>query len=125
MESGRLVAYKGINYFVMDFTGRQSAERKAIIDECGRQVQAQPNKSVYVITNVKGASFDSDFINMLKLLAKNNEPHVIKGAVVGLSGLQQIAMMMISTFSNRTFEQFGTVEKAVEAFVADSISKKG
>lgn len=116
MDNGRIIEYKGIKYFVLDFTGCQPAERKNIIEECGRQVQSQPQKSVYIITNVTAVSFDTDFINMLKQLAKNNEPHVIRGAVVGLRGLQQIAMMIISAFSSRTFEQFESVEEALNSF---------
>jgi len=123
MEKPQFIEHRGIKYYVLDLCDRQTSERNSLIEECGRQVQSQPEKSVYVITNVTGVKFDSDFINMLKYLAKNNEPHVIKSAVVGLGGLQRVAMMIISSFSNRTFHEFERVEKAVDFFVADSLSK--
>ncbi|MDD5286580.1 MAG: hypothetical protein PHD54_12045 [Desulfuromonadaceae bacterium] len=125
MEHAQFIEYKGIKIFVLDFSDCQPSERYDLIEECARQVQSQPKKSVYAVTVATGSHFDAAFVDKLKLLAKGNEPHVIKSAVVGLSGLQQIAMMIISSFSGKTFEQFDSVEKAKEFFVADSLGRKG
>ena len=123
MDKTHIIEYKGINYYLLDLCNRQPDERNALIEECGRTVQSQREKSVYVATKVTGVSFNSEFINLLKHLAKNNEPYVIKSAVVGLSGMQKVAMMIISSFSNRTFHEFDSVDKALEFFVADSLGK--
>jgi hypothetical protein len=123
MDKPQFIEYKGIKYYLLDFCNSQPAERNALIEECGRQVQSQREKSVYVVTKVTGVTFDSELINFLKQLAKNNEPYVIKSAVIGLRGMQKVAMMIISSFSNRTFHEFDSVDKAVEFFVADSLHK--
>jgi hypothetical protein len=119
MERAQFVEYKGKKIFVLDFTDCQSSEMPAFIDECAHQVQAQPKKSVYTITISTGAKFDSDVVGKLKLLTRDNEPHVIKSAVVGTSGMQQVLLMIVSNFSNRKFELFDSVEQAKEFIAAD------
>lgn len=119
MERARFIEHKEKKIFVLDFSNCQPAEMPALIDECARQVQSQPDKSVYTITITTGAKYDFDTVDKLKRLTKENEPHVIKSAVVGASGMQQVLLMLVSNFSNRTFEMFDSVEKAKEFFASD------
>ena len=119
MEKAQFIDYKGKKIFVLDFSNCQPSQMLPLIDECARQVRAQPKKSIYTITIATGAKFDFDIVDKLKLLTKDNEPHVIKSSVVGMSGLQQVLLMIVSSFSSRTFELFDTVEYAKEFFAAD------
>ncbi|OGU18118.1 MAG: hypothetical protein A2076_09270 [Geobacteraceae bacterium GWC2_53_11] len=117
MERARFIDHMGKKIFVLDFTNCQSPEMPAFIDECARQVRSQAKKSVYTITIGTGAKFDFDVVDKLKLLTRDNEPYVIKSAVVGTTGMQQVLLMIVSNFSKRKFELFDTVEKA-KAFIA-------
>lgn len=119
MERARFVDYKGKKIFMLDFTDCQSSEMPVYIDECARQVRSQPKKSVYTITIGTGAKFDFDVVDKLKLLTRDNEPYVIKSAVVGTSGMQQVLLMIVSNFSKRKFELFDSVEQAKEFIAAD------
>lgn len=92
-----------------------------VIDECARKVRSQPKKSVYTITIVTGAKFDVNVVEKLKELTKENEPFVIKSAVVGMSGLQELVLMMVSTFSKRKFELFDSVDAAKKFFASDKV----
>ena len=119
MEKAQFIEHKGKKIFVLDFSACKPSEMLSLIDECARQVRSQPKKSVYSITIATGAKFDFDVVDKLKLLTRENEPYVIKSAVVGMSGLQQVVLMIVSSFSSRTFELFDTVEYAKEFFAAD------
>ena len=118
MNATGLVEYKGKKIFVLDFSNCLPPEIPPLIDNCARQIRSQPKKSIYTIVNATGTKFDSTVVDKLKQLTKENEPFVIKSAVVGLSGMQQVVLMIVSSFSNRTFEQFDTVEKAKEFFAS-------
>lgn len=119
MEKAQFIEHKGKKIFVLDFSNCQPAEMLALVDECARLVRSQPKKSVYTITVANGAKFDFDVVNKLKELTKDNEPHVIKSAVVGMTGMQQVVLMIVSNFSNRSFEVFDNIEKAKEFFASD------
>ena len=119
MDRARFVEHKGKKIFVLDFSNCQPSDMHACIDECASQMRSQPKKSVYTITIATGAKFDSEVVDKLKKLTKENEPHVIKSAVVGATGMQQVVLMIVSNFSSRKFELFDSVEKAKEFFASD------
>jgi hypothetical protein len=120
MERSYFIEHAGKKIFILDFTDCQPAEMLPIIEECGRQVQKQPSKSVYTITIARGGRFDFNCVEKLKQLTKDNEPYVIKSAVVGMSGLQQLLLMIVSSFSNRKFELFDELQQAKKFIAADS-----
>ncbi len=84
-----------------------------------RQVQAQAKKSIYTVTIATGGKFDAAVVDKLKKLTRENEPHVIKSAVVGTTGMQQVALMLVSSFSNRKFEMFDDLAQAKKFIAAD------
>lgn len=119
MSEARFIEYKGKKIFLLDLGNCPAAEVLPLIDECARQVQSQPQKSIYTIVQVAGASFDLTVVDKLKQLTKGNGPFVIKSAVVGMTGMQQVLLMIVSSFSNRKFELFDSVEKAKEFIALD------
>jgi hypothetical protein len=119
MERAQFIEHKGKKIFVLDFSNCQPSDMHPLIDECARQVRTQPKKSVYTITIASGAKFDYEVVDKLKLLTRDNEPHVIKSAVVGMSGLQQVVLMIVSSFSSRNFDLFDSADKAKAFFAAD------
>ena len=119
MERAQFIEYKGKKIFVLDFCNCKPTEMQPIINECALQVRSQPKKSVYTITIATGAKYDLDVVEKLKQLTREHEPYVIKSAVVGASGMQQVLLMIVSNFSNRKFEMFDDMEKAKEFFASD------
>ncbi len=120
MEKAHFIEHAGKKIFILDVSGCQPAEMSPLIEECARQIRSQPSKSVYSVTIATGGKFDAGVIEQFKRLTKGNEPHVIKSAVVGVTGMQQVALMLISTFSNRTFEVCGDLEQAKRYIAADT-----
>jgi hypothetical protein len=103
----------------MDCSNCLPSDVLGIIDECARVVQSQPRKSVRTLIIAGGGRFELETISRLKNLAKDNEPFVLKSAVVGITGLQQVVIMTVSKFSKREFNLFDTVEEAKDFLVAD------
>jgi len=119
MERAHFIEHAGKKIFILDLSGCQPADMLPSIEECARQVQAQPQKSIYTVTIATGGKFDFDVVDKLKALTRENEPHVIKSAVVGMTGMQQVLLMIVANFSNRTFEMFDDLEQAKQFIAAD------
>ena len=119
MEKAHFIEHMGKKVFILDFSNCQPSEMLPLIDECARQVQAQARKSIYTVTIATGGKFDAAVVDKLKKLTRENEPHVIKSAVVGTTGMQQVALMLVSSFSNRKFEMFDDLAQAKKFIAAD------
>lgn len=119
MERARFIQHKGKEIFMLDCSDCKPADIHAIIDECARQVQARPPKSVRTMTIAGGGRFDNDVIGRLKELTKGNEPYVEKAALVGITGLYKVVVLAVAAFSRREFHLFDTVEEAKEYLAAD------
>ncbi|HEX9079988.1 MAG TPA: hypothetical protein VF795_10390 [Desulfuromonadaceae bacterium] len=120
MEKAHFIEHMGKKIFILDFSNCQPAEMLPLIDECARQVQAQPKKSIYTVTVATGGKFDSAVVDRLKKLTSENEPHVIRSAVVGLTGMQQVVLMIVANFSGRKFEMFDDLAQAKKFIAADT-----
>jgi hypothetical protein len=119
LERARFIDHKGKKIFLLDCSNCLPSDINPLIEECGRQVQSQPQKSVLTLTIAGGGRFDLETINKLKNLTRDNEPYVKKSAVVGISGLQEVVLMTVSRFSNRKFHLFKDSESAKDFLVSD------
>lgn len=119
MERARFIEHRGKQIYQLDCSNCKAAEIHQIIEECARQVQSQPPKSVMTMTIAGGGKFDQETITRLKELTKGNEPYVRKAAVVGITGLYKVVLMAVSTFSQRQFHLFDTVEEAKDFLVGE------
>ena len=86
----------------------------AAIAEAGEIIQAQPEKSVYTLTIVRGARFNSSVLAAMKNLAAANMPFVRAGAVVGMGTLHKAAYLTVMYFSKRTIPAFDSEAEALE-----------
>ena len=120
MERVRFVEHKGKMILVVDCGNCLPAEMQEVIDECGRVVQSQPEKSVLTLTIAGGGRFDLETVNKLKKLTKENEPYVIKAALVGVTNLQHVVLMTVSHFTGREFHLFDDVESAMDFLAASA-----
>lgn len=119
MQRCQFVEHKGKKILVMDCSDCQPGDYGDIIRECARMVQSQPEKSVLTMTIAGGGMFDSETVDKLKTLTKDNAPYVSKSAVVGVSGLQKVVLTAISLFSNRKFNLFDERQGAMDFLAAD------
>lgn len=114
MEKSRFIFHKGWEIYVLDCSDCTPSMVHDIVDECARQVQARPQKSVRTLTIAGGAKFDNETITKLKALTKGNEPYVEKAALVGISGLYKVLVTAVMMFSKREFHMFDHKEDALD-----------
>lgn len=119
MQRCQFVEHKGRKILVLDCTGCQPEDFDAIIDECARVVQSQPQNSVLTMTIAGGGMFDSATVEKLKNLTRDNAPFVRQSAVVGVSGLQKVVLTAVSLFSKRKFNLFDDRLEAMDFLAAD------
>jgi hypothetical protein len=112
MERARFIEHRGKSIFLLDCSNASIDEIHAMIDECARQVRAQPPQSVLTLTVAGGGKFAPETIQRLKELTKGNKPHVRASAVVGITGLYRVVISAVSLFSERRFHLFDDVEDA-------------
>ena len=118
MSRVRTVEHKGKQITWLDFSGVQDrSEAHAIIEEAKGQVTAQPERSVYTLTDVSGSAFDAELARALWRLARANRPYVIAGAVVGIEGLQKDLFQLVTHVSRRPLKPFTDAEKAMDWLV--------
>jgi hypothetical protein len=92
----------------------EEADALSAIEEAGVIIQSQPEKSLYSLTIVRGARFNSTVLAALKNLAAANTPFVRAGAVVGMGTLHKAAYLTVMYFSKRTISAFDTEPEALE-----------
>ncbi|NVN98571.1 MAG: hypothetical protein HXX17_04535 [Geobacteraceae bacterium] len=119
MERSQFIVHKGKEIYQLDCRTCQPEDYLPIINECAKIVQARPKKSVRTLTIAGGGRFDKETISGLMHLTRDNEPYVIKSAVVGISGLQKIALQTVAAFSKREFRLFDDLEQAKDYLVTD------
>ena len=114
MDKSKFILHKGKEIFVLDCTDCGPEMVHNIIDECAKQVQSRPEKSVRTLTIATNAKFDGDTINKLKDLTKGNAPYVEKAACVGITGLYKVLITAVTMFSKREFHMFDKKEEALD-----------
>ncbi|MFB6208201.1 MAG: hypothetical protein ABEJ69_02535 [Candidatus Nanohaloarchaea archaeon] len=120
MAEFEIIEYQGRKIHQLDLRGDgQSNEEEVLeaIDEMEDAVTSQPENSVLALTLVRDTSYNKEILKRLKSLTKANKPYIEKSAVVGVSGLQKVALSGVKKFSGREFEQFDSVEEAKDYLV--------
>lgn len=112
MERAKWIEHKGHRIFEMDCTDASLDDMNLIIEECKKQVRAEPEQSVFTLVIAGGSSFSGETIANLKELARDNAPYVKASAMVGITGLYKVVFNAVSLFSKRRFDLFDSVEEA-------------
>lgn len=115
-----IIEYEGEKIHQLDLRGEGTENEGGIMDAVDAMedsVTSQPENSVLALTLVEDMSYNKDILERLKNLTKANKPYVERSAVVGVEGLQSVALSGVKKFSGREFEQFDSVEEAKEYLV--------
>ena len=75
-------------------------------------IVTRPPASVFTLTNITKAYFDSDISQALKRLAAHDKPYVKAGAVVGVTNIRRIIYNAVMFFAKRQLEICDDVESA-------------
>ncbi len=101
------VSHKGISIYRMDFSNISSVDEiRDIMTESAIYIRNQPKGSVFTLTNIAGMHFSSEIKDLFGEFIKGNKPYVKAGAVVGVSGLQQILYNGLMKVTGRDIRSF-------------------
>jgi hypothetical protein len=116
----RFFSHLSKDILLVDFSGSNNvAMVKAVAAECRRAVMMRPFGSVRTLVNVTGTWFDKETIMVASDLASQNRPYVTRSAVIGVTGLLQIAFNGIVSLTKRNMKLFKSRDEALAWLVAD------
>ncbi|MGA3282460.1 MAG: hypothetical protein ABSD50_15940 [Smithella sp.] len=117
MERVSFIEYKGKKFLYMDVSNLDAREMLENIANAKKIIRSQPEKSVFVLTDVTGMRFDSEVTTAMKEYVAGNKPYVVASAVVGVTGLKMIVVNSIMKFAGRKLVLFDTIEQAKDWLV--------
>lgn len=119
LERIRSITEQGKQILFVDMSNCRASEVAHIAQALPDHVMRLPRKSVLLLVDFMGASFDPEAIRAVKESAVFDKPYIKKAAWIG-SGikLERIATQ-IRDFSRRQFPVFGTLREAVAWLVQD------
>lgn len=121
MKNARFTDQFGKEIFVLVFDVEEPEDALPLIRECARQVRSRPKGSVLTLTVIKKGKFSPKIVSELQKLAEGNKPYVRRAAVVGVTGIYEIAMNAVSLFSKREFKFYEYEQTAINYLLSDEI----
>jgi hypothetical protein len=112
--------HAGKEILLVDFShSNDVAGVKTVADECRRVIISRPFASVRTLVTVEGTWFDKETIQVSSDLAAHNRPYVVRSAVIGVTGLRQIAFNAIVALTRRNMRMFDSRDEALAWLVAE------
>jgi hypothetical protein len=119
MERIRFIQYKGKSVLIEDFSNLlPGKEFLDTIAAAQKLITSQPPNSVLAMMDATNAHYDMEIINAMKSFVRANSPYIRYSAVVGVSGLLNIALQALSTASGRAFPSYPDRQSALEYLVS-------
>ena len=120
MERVEFVTQDGLRYLYNNMSECQPEETEACLHRSHELMCKEPEKTVYVLANVKGIRFNKQIVQTFKDVTKLNAPYVKTTAVYGLEGFSKLLVNTVAKFSSREMKAFDTLEAAQNWLVAQS-----
>jgi hypothetical protein len=118
MERVTFISYHGRSILIEDFSHlRPGREMLDTITRAQAVIATQPPHSVLAVLDATGAHFDAETMTAMKAFVKANNPYMKCTAVVGISGLLNIAVSTLANASGRSFRSFESREAAMAYLV--------
>ncbi len=109
------VTIKGKKVLLEDFTNaRPGKEFNDNLKTAHDMIAGEPEKSVLAVFDITGGTFNVDMLSSMKEFTKSNTPYIKAAAVVGITGLLEVALSTVSKFAGREFITFKTREEAID-----------
>jgi hypothetical protein len=111
----RFLDHKGRRIVLIDFSGTDPVQGKAVTDEALRVIATLPRDgSALTLTDVTGTTYTRQSIERMKQLTSHNKPYVKAAAVVSTSAIHRASITMVAIVSRRNLEVFDTRQKAMD-----------
>ena len=118
MQKPAFITVNGRQILVEDFTNARPGEEFELqLKTAHEMIASQPAKSVLAVFDATGSTFNVDILSKMKEFTSSNTPYVKAAAVVGITGLLEVALSTISKFTGREFHPFKTRQEAIDWLV--------
>jgi hypothetical protein len=108
------IEHRGKRILTINSVGADVQMVRAIAAECWHIISSQEPKSVRTLNNLEGAEFSSETVKVFSELATRNQPYVVRGAVIGVTGMRFFAFQAVISLTKRPFKLFDSREQALE-----------
>ncbi len=120
MSRVQFIEHKGKKILHLNFANCKPDEVIPVIDQAKSTIKVQPPKSVFTLTDVTEAGFNSKVSDAMKEFVNHNKPFVAASAVVGVTGLKQIILNAVMKFSGRQLHAFNNLDEAKDWLAGQS-----
>ena len=115
----RSITEQGKEILVVDFSNCPASEVAHIARTVPNHVTLQPRRSVLILVDFVGASFDSEAIRAIKESAVFDKPYIKKAVWIGRSVILDNISDEIRDFSRREFPVFASFDEGLAWLVKD------
>jgi hypothetical protein len=102
MKRARFVDLGAKKLLLFDFSGLEKEEVQQVMNYGTQMISRMPKASVLTLTNVSGLKYDDELKEDFKRFVEHNRPHVVAGAVIGVTGWKKLIYLAALKFSGRT-----------------------
>jgi hypothetical protein len=118
-ERIRFITHQGKQILVVDFSHSPAALVEEIVRKVPDVVATQPLRSVLILADFTGASFNAEALRAMKEAAVFDKPYIKKTAWLGSEDIPDEFSQAMSRYSLREFPSFKSREEALEWLVQD------
>ncbi|HEX3047488.1 MAG TPA: hypothetical protein VHY08_22240 [Bacillota bacterium] len=116
----KTITHMGKSIVCSDLTNFNVSDKRELqeaINETKDHIAKQPPGSVLIITNVNQTHFDMEIIKMFIEYTSHNKPYIKASAVIGITGLLNIALNSVIKNTLRDIHTFDTEAQALDWLV--------
>lgn len=117
MPGVRQIVHKDKEIFVLDLANCEINDVPRVLVEARALIFSLPIKSVLAITDVTGAKYNRESVNLLRDYASATALYTKAGAMVGVTDLKRIIYNTIMAVIGKNYPCFDTREKALDWLV--------
>ena len=115
MERIHFIQHNGKSILIEDFSNlTPGKEFLGVIAFAQKTIASQPPHSVLALLDATNAHYDTEIISAMKQFVKANTPYIKCAAVVGIKGLLNVALNVLSNAAGRTFHSFPDRQSAMD-----------
>jgi hypothetical protein len=113
------VEHQGFEILFADFSNCTAREVEKVARAVPDYASMKPRKSVLILSDFTGASFDEEAIRALKEAAVFDKPFVSKSALIGTQTFPTTFITDVKKYSRRDLVIFGTRKEALAWLIKD------
>jgi hypothetical protein len=118
MDRISFLQYKGKSILLEDFSSlRPGPEFMSTLKTAQAIIASQPPVSVLAVLDATGASYNTETLGALKNFVQANTPYLRCSAVVGVTGLLNVALTTLSRVAGRSVNLFPTRQAAMDFLI--------